>query len=61
MKQKIIKVGNSIGVTIPSSFVKAAGLTPGETVEVKVNVQRGEVVYKFSGSKQMLLEQSLEE
>jgi len=32
--QKILKVGNSLGVTLPSSFVKNLSLKPGDAVEV---------------------------
>ena len=55
MKQKIIKVGNSIGVTIPSGFVKAVGVMPGDKVEVQTKIEKNEVVYKFSGIQQLLI------
>ncbi len=32
--QKILKVGNSLGVTLPSNFVKNLSLKPGDQVEV---------------------------
>ncbi|KKT73528.1 MAG: hypothetical protein UW68_C0007G0013 [Candidatus Collierbacteria bacterium GW2011_GWB1_44_6] len=32
--QKILKVGNSLGVTLPSTFVKNLSLKPGDSVEV---------------------------
>jgi len=32
--QKILKVGNSLGVTLPSNFVKNLSLKPGDSVEV---------------------------
>jgi antitoxin component of MazEF toxin-antitoxin module len=32
--QKILKVGNSLGVTLPSSLVKSLSLRPGDQVEV---------------------------
>lgn len=32
--QKILKVGNSLGVTLPSNFVKNLSLKPGDAVEV---------------------------
>ncbi len=34
MVQKIIQVGNSLAITIPSGFVKEAGLQAGQTVRV---------------------------
>ena len=35
--QKIIKVGNSIGITLPSKFVKALSVKPGDIVEVSMD------------------------
>ena len=32
--QKILKVGNSLGVTLPSSVVKKLSLKAGDTIEV---------------------------
>ena len=60
MKQKVIKVGNSIGVTVPSSFVKGVGVKVGDTVEVSTRVVTGEVIYKFSGAQQLALENQVE-
>lgn len=34
MVQKIIQVGNSLAITIPSGFVKEVGLQAGQTVRV---------------------------
>lgn len=53
MKQKIMKVGNSIGVTVPADFVRVIGIRAGETVEVKTKPEKGEVIYKFSGIQQL--------
>lgn len=36
MIQKVIRVGNSLAVTIPQNIVKEEKLKPGETVEVDV-------------------------
>ncbi|HEX9008370.1 MAG TPA: AbrB/MazE/SpoVT family DNA-binding domain-containing protein [Patescibacteria group bacterium] len=33
-KQKILKVGNSLGVTLPSDIVKTLSIKPGDQVEV---------------------------
>jgi len=33
--QKILKVGNSLGITIPSNLVKDLSLKPGDQVDVK--------------------------
>jgi len=49
VKQRIMKIGNSIGVTVPVDFVKAVGIKAGDTVEVKKRVESNEVIYKFSG------------
>lgn len=36
--QKILKVGNSLGVTLPANFVKNLSLKPGDSVEVVQDV-----------------------
>lgn len=53
MKQKIMKIGNSVGVTVPADFVKSIGIRAGGTVEVKTEPEKGEVVYRFSGTQQL--------
>lgn len=60
MKQKVIKVGNSIGVTVPSSFVKGVGVKVGDSVEVRTRVATGELIYKFSGAQQLPLASEIE-
>lgn len=52
-KQKVIKVGNSIGVTVPSDFVRAVGIKAGDEVEVIKKIETGKVIYKFSGIQQL--------
>ncbi|HUS59981.1 MAG TPA: AbrB/MazE/SpoVT family DNA-binding domain-containing protein [Nevskiaceae bacterium] len=54
-KQKIIKTGNSLAVTIPSEFVKAVGVKAGRQVQVTTQSETGQVIYTFSGTKQLLL------
>ena len=54
-KQKIIKTGNSLAVTIPASFVKTVGVKAGQIVRVKVEPESGKVTYTFSGSRQLPL------
>ena len=54
-KQKIIKTGNSLAVTIPSEFVKAVGVKAGRQVLVTTQPETGQVIYTFSGTKQLLL------
>ncbi|HUV46658.1 MAG TPA: AbrB/MazE/SpoVT family DNA-binding domain-containing protein [Candidatus Bathyarchaeia archaeon] len=58
MKQKVMKVGNSLCVTVPADFVKAVGVRQGDMVEVKKRVEANEVVYKFSGIQQLLIADS---
>ena len=54
-KQKIIKTGNSLAVTIPSEFVKTVGIKAGRQVQVTTLPETGQVVYTFSGTKQLPL------
>jgi antitoxin component of MazEF toxin-antitoxin module len=54
-KQKIIRTGNSLAVTIPSDFVKTVGVKAGQVVKVKVEPESGQVTYTFSGSRQLAL------
>jgi antitoxin component of MazEF toxin-antitoxin module len=58
-KQKIIRTGNSLAVTIPSDFVRTVGIKAGQTVQVKIEPETGKVVYTFSGTKQLLLASNL--
>ena len=57
-KQKIIKTGNSLAVTIPSQFVQSVGIKAGQDVEVQVEPETGRVIYTFSGTKQLSLAKS---
>lgn len=59
MKQKVMKVGSSIGVTVPSFFVKAVGVKAGDIVEVQPLIEKNEVIYKFSGVQQLSIAGSL--
>lgn len=54
-KQKIIRNGNSLVVTIPSFFVKSVGIKAGQQVSVEISPETGKVVYTFSGTKQLSL------
>ncbi len=54
-KQKIIKTGNSLAVTIPSDFVKTVGIKAGQIAQVKLEPETGKVTYTFSGSRQLAL------
>lgn len=55
MKQKVMRVGNSLGVVVPSSFVKIIGLKAGDEVKVLLRGDKREIVYKFSGIQQLSL------
>lgn len=54
-RQKIIKTGNSLAVTIPSQFAKTVGIKAGQEVLVKIEPETGKVIYSFSGTKQLPL------
>jgi antitoxin component of MazEF toxin-antitoxin module len=55
MAQKVIKTGNSLAVTIPSDFVKSAGIRAGDEVKLLVKIDQGQLIYNFSGAKQLSL------
>jgi antitoxin component of MazEF toxin-antitoxin module len=57
-KQKIIRTGNSLAVTIPSMFVQSVGVKPGQEVKVRVEPETGRIIYTFSGTKQLPLAQN---
>lgn len=59
MKQKVMKVGNSVVVTVPADFVRKTGIRVGDKVEVKPNIKGGKVTYKFSGIQQLSLTEVL--
>lgn len=55
MKQKIMKVGSSLGVTVPADFIKVVGIKAGDRVEVRKKIETGEIIYKFSGIHQLTI------
>jgi antitoxin component of MazEF toxin-antitoxin module len=55
MKQQVMQVGNSIGVTVPAEFIRSAGIKVGDTVEVETRPEKGEVIYRFSGIQQLTI------
>ena len=55
MKQKILKTGNSLAVSIPSKFVRILGLKPGNVVEVKSDFAKGTLHCTFTGTGQLTL------
>jgi len=58
MKQKIIKAGNSLAVTIPSKFVKSIGIKLGDEVKVAQKPESGKLIFTFSGIRQLSLTSS---
>lgn len=58
-KQKIMKVGNSICVTVPAPFVRVVGIRQGEQVMVKTHPEKARVIYQFSGSRQLAFSNTL--
>ncbi|TSC87802.1 MAG: hypothetical protein G01um101416_327 [Microgenomates group bacterium Gr01-1014_16] len=55
MRQKVIKTGNSLGVTIPSQFVKVFGIQPGQTIITQINLQKARLTHTFTGVAQLSL------
>ena len=55
MEQKVMTVGNSLGVTVPATFVKAVGIKAGDKVKVETVLETGQVIYSFQGAKQLSL------
>lgn len=53
MSQKIFKTGNSLAVTIPANFVRSVGIRPGDSVKTNVKIEDGELLFIFSGAKQL--------
>lgn len=54
-KQKVFKTGNSLAVTIQSEFAQSLGIKPGDAVVVKHQPDTGQVIFSFSGAKQLPL------
>jgi len=46
MKRKLVKVGNSLAVTLPRDMVKELGLEPGMEVEAHVDPRDGSLVVR---------------
>lgn len=55
MKRKVLKVGSSIAVVVPAEFVNAVGVLVGDEVAVKLEPEKGRIVYTFRGTKQLKL------
>jgi len=57
-KQKIIRTGNSLAVTIPAEFVESVGVKAGDRVKVMLEPEKGRIICSFSGIKQLPLSQN---
>lgn len=49
MLQTVIKIGNSLGITMPRSFIKQAGIRAGEKMLVETTMDTLTVVPKTRG------------
>lgn len=59
MVQKVFRTGNSLAVTLPSRFVADIGIKSGDTVRVKILVPQGRIVYQFTQSRQLALDEQI--
>lgn len=55
MRQKILKTGHSLAVTIPSKFAKSLGVKQGDDVQLKVDLTSGKIQIFFGGVRQLSL------
>jgi antitoxin component of MazEF toxin-antitoxin module len=55
MAEKIIKTGNSAAVTIPARFMRDLNLKIGDPVEVRIDYEKGEITFRFPGTRQLSL------
>lgn len=54
-KQKIIRTGNSLAVTIPSFLVRSVGIRAGKEVLVRIEPDKGRMICNFFGHAQLPL------
>ncbi|MDP3954751.1 MAG: AbrB/MazE/SpoVT family DNA-binding domain-containing protein [bacterium] len=57
MSQKVIRTGNSVAVTLPSEFVKDLGIHVGDLVRVRIEKDKGKIIFSFTGVKQLPLDE----
>lgn len=55
MRQKVLKSGNSLVVSIPADFVRVRGLKPGDVVISQFDQAEGTLHFTFTGSAQLPL------
>lgn len=53
-KQKIIKIGNSLGITLPSRFIQNLSLKSGDKVELSQNTESS-LILNFPDNSQLSL------
>jgi len=53
-RQKILRVGNSLGITLPSDIVKSLTLKPGDMAEVTMDLSNN-LIISFPDSHQLTL------
>lgn len=53
--QRIIKTGNSLGLTIPAKFARYLGLKPGTLVKMEPDRTEGKITYTFIITSQLPL------
>lgn len=51
MEQKIIRIGNSIGITLPKKITDKLGLKPGNKVNVEKDPSGDDIIISKSGNK----------
>lgn len=57
MAQKVFKTGNSLAVTLPAGFVSSVGIRAGDQVRVKEEPEKSRLVYQFSATTQLPLDE----
>lgn len=57
MNQKVFRTGNSLAVTIPSTFAESVGIKAGDKVAVNAQIQKGKIVYQFSAPRQLAFDE----
>lgn len=55
MRQKVLKTGNSLAVTLPVDFVEKLGIKKGDTVRVVKKPEKGKISYIFNKGFQLPL------
>lgn len=55
-KQKVLKVGNSLAVTLPSRVVKSLSIKAGDEIEA-VQTETDSITYRFINPQQLSLSQ----